>query len=90
MSQKLYLKVFANIFKWIYRNIHRWIDERRKKNKETSTNVALEYFNEDTEEVLVPTTACILVSVLYVLIGRYYRTYRCIELTGNIKFDLLF
>ena len=74
MSQKLYLKVFANIFKWIYRNIHRWIDERRKKNKEVSTNVALEYFNEDTEEVLVPTTACIFVSVLYVLIGRYYRT----------------
>ena len=62
------VQVFANVFKWIYRKFHNWLERRKLRNK-TSISVSMDYYKEE-QEVLVPTTACILVLVLYIAIGK--------------------
>ena len=61
-------KVFAKTFKWIYRNFNFWLKMRKVKNRENLRNIEL-VINEK-EKTSVPTTACILVLILYIAIGK--------------------
>ena len=59
--------MFADVFKWLYRKFHNWMEKRKNKNTENLSN-QLQYLCEE-EKVLLPSTACLLVLVIYVVIG---------------------
>ena len=68
----LNFKVFANVFKWIYRKFHYWMERRKSKQNGDPNNFEFEFIMNEKEEVLVPTTACLLVLLGYISIGKIY------------------
>ena len=62
-------KVFASAFKWAYTNIVQWIEERRRRKVDSNGNGFVSIAEKDNAKFLVPTTACVLVLIVYIAIG---------------------
>ncbi|XP_040572245.1 potassium channel subfamily K member 15 [Lepeophtheirus salmonis] len=64
-------KVFASVLKWVYTKMYRWNVRRKWRHLEKFETIQDEeqYFDELEQQVIVPSTTCLWVMMLYLLIG---------------------